>query len=166
VPRALQTVQFDYFNFFEDCAGKGGPLYGPGIFERFFRKPYTRIIDALRRGGVKSIWLDCDGDPLPLVPLWMDVGVNCLWPLEQASGMDPRMLRKKFGRDLILAGGIDKMEIAKGRKAIDAELEAKIPPLLEQGGYIPFLDHAVPPDISYADFMYYIERKLKLMGRS
>jgi hypothetical protein len=62
-------------------------------------------------------------------------------------------------------GGIDKMEIAKGRKAIDAELEAKIPPMLEQGGYIPFLDHAIHPDISYADFMYYIERKLKLMGR-
>ena len=165
VPRALKTVQFDYFNFFEDCAGKGGPLYGPEIFERFFRKSYTRIIDALRRGGVKSIWLDCDGDPLPLVPLWMDVGVNCLWPLEQASGMDPRRLRKLFGPQLILAGGIDKMEIAKGRKAIDAELEAKIPPMLAQGGYIPFLDHAIPPDISYADFMYYLERKLELMGR-
>lgn len=165
VPRALQTVQFDYFNFFEDCAGKGGPLYGPEQFDRFFRKPYTRIIHALRQGGVKSIWLDCDGDPLPLVSLWMDVGVNCLWPLEQASGMDPRMLRKRFGPELILAGGIDKMEIAKGRKAIDAELEAKIPPLLQQGGYIPFLDHAIPPDISYADFMYYLERKLELMGR-
>lgn len=163
--RALRDVEFDYFNFFEDCAGKGGPLYGPQLFNRFFRKPYTRIIETLRKGGVKSIWLDCDGDPLPLVPLWMEVGVNCLWPLEQASGMDPRRLRKLFGPKLILAGGIDKMEIAKGPRAIDAELEAKLPPLLEQGGYIPFLDHAIHPDISYADFMYYLERKLKLMGR-
>lgn len=166
VRRALKDVSFDYFNFFEDCAGKGGPLYGPPLFNRFFRKPYARIIDALRQGGVRWIWLDCDGDPLPLVPLWMEVGVNCFWPLEQASGMDPRRLRRMFGRDLILAGGIDKMEIAKGPKAIEAELHAKIPPLLEQGGYIPFLDHAIPPDISYRDFMYYMDLKLKLMGRA
>lgn len=166
VKRALKDVQFDYFNFFEDCAGKGGPLYGPQIFDRFFRKSYARIIDTLRQGGVNSIWLDCDGDMLPLVPLWMEVGVNCLWPLEQASGMDPRKLRKLFGPKLILGGGIDKMEIAKGRKAIDAELESKIPPMLEQGGYIPFLDHSIPPDISYSNFMYYLERKLKLMGRN
>ncbi len=166
VGRALKDVQFDYFNFFEDCAGKGGPLYGPEQFNRFFRKPYTRIIETLRKGGVSWIWLDCDGDMLALIPHWMDVGVNCLWPLEQASGMDPHKLRKLFGRQLILAGGIDKMKIAKGRKAIDAELEAKIPAMLEQGGYIPFLDHAIPPDISFADFMYYIERKLKLIGRS
>ncbi len=165
VERALQEVEFDYFNFFEDCAGKGGPLYGPELFNRFFRKPYQRIIDTLRKGGVKSIWLDCDGDPMPLIPLWMEVGVNCLWPLEQASGMDPLKLRKQFGRDLILAGGIDKMEIAKGKQAIEKELYAKIPPLLEQGGYIPFLDHSIPPDISYRDFMYYLELKLKLMGR-
>jgi len=165
VERAVQDVEFDYFNFFEDCAGKGGPLYGPKLFNRFFRKPYQRIIDTLRKGGVKYFWLDCDGDPMPLIPLWMEVGVNCLWPLEQASGMDPRKLRKQFGRDLILAGGIDKMEIARGKQAIEKELYAKIPPLLEQGGYIPFLDHSIPPDISYRDFMYYLELKLKLMGR-
>ena len=165
VARVLPDVEFDYFNFFEDCAGKGGPLYGGELFNRFFRKPYQRIIDTLRKGGVQSIWLDCDGDPSPLIPLWMEVGVNCFWPLEQASGMDPRLLRQKYGPGLILAGGIDKREIAKGKQAIEKELYAKIPPLLEQGGYIPFLDHAIPPDISYPNFMYYMELKLKLMGR-
>jgi uroporphyrinogen decarboxylase len=57
------------------------------------------------------------------------------------------------------------MEIAKGRAAIDKELYAKIPPLLEQGGYIPHLDHTVHPDVSYADFLYYMDLKRKLLGR-
>jgi uroporphyrinogen decarboxylase len=165
VERALQDVQFDYFNFFEDCAGKGGPLYGPEQFHRFFEKPYRRIIDRLRKAGIKSIWLDSDGDPTPLVPLWMDVGVNCFWPLEQASGMDPRTLRRKYGKELVLCGGIDKIEIARGRRAIKKELNAKIPPLLEQGGYIPHIDHAISPEISYSNFMYYMDLKLKLAGR-
>ena len=55
--------------------------------------------------------------------------------------------------------------IAKGKQAIEKELYAKIPPLLEQGGYIPFLDHSIPPDISYRNFTDYMELKLKLMGR-
>ncbi len=29
---ALDRLQFDYFNFFEDFAGKGGPLIGPKLF--------------------------------------------------------------------------------------------------------------------------------------
>jgi len=37
--------------------------------------------------------------------------------------------------------------------------------MLAQGGYIPFLDHSIPPDISYADFMHYLDQKLELMGR-
>jgi uroporphyrinogen decarboxylase len=165
VEPALQQVRFDYFNFFEDCAGKGGPLFGPELFRKFFMKHYKRIIGRLNRAGIGSIWVDSDGDCEVLLPLWLEAGVNCSWPLEQASGMDPLRLRRRFGRDLVLACGIDKREIAKGRAAIEKELLARLPPLLDQGGYIPFLDHAVPPDISYSDFQFYIDLKLKLMGR-
>ncbi len=161
---ALGQVRFDYFNFFEDCAGKGGPLFGPHLFRTFFMKSYRRIIERLNRAGIRSIWVDTDGDAEVLVPLWMDVGVNCFWPLEQASGMDPVRLRKKFGKSLALCGGIDKRELAKGPRAIEQELYAKIPPLLESGGYIPHLDHSIPPDIAYRDFAYYMELKRKLIG--
>ncbi|MDD5707094.1 MAG: uroporphyrinogen decarboxylase family protein [Kiritimatiellae bacterium] len=164
VGRAVRDVQFDYFSFFEDCAGKGGPLFGPELFRKFFMKPYKRIIDFLRKAGIKSFWVDSDGDSEALVPLWMEAGINCFWPLEQASGMDPVRLRKKFGPGLALCGGIDKRELAKGRKAIERELYAKIPPLMESGGYIPHVDHTVPPDVSFPDFMYYMELKRRLIG--
>ncbi len=165
VEPALQQVQFDYFNFFEDCAGKHTCLFGPNLYKRFFKKHYDRIIQRLNRAGIYSIWVDSDGTPTPLVPCWMDSGVNMLWPLEQASDMDPRDLRKKFGKSLCLAGGIDKREIAKGPAAIEKELYAKIPPLLEQGGYIPHIDHAIDPDISWDNMQYYMELKRKLIGR-
>lgn len=163
VERALQEVQFDYFNFFEDCAGKGTPLISPQVFKTFFMSHYKRIIERLSKAGIKHFWLDCDGDPEVLIPLWMGAGITCMWPLEQASGMDPVRLRKKFGNDLALAGGIDKRELTKDRKAIETELYAKIPPLLDRGGYIPHLDHAFPPDISYENFLYYLELKEKLI---
>lgn len=164
VDRALQEVQFDYFNFFEDLAGKGGPLISPQLFRKFLLPAYKRIIDHMRGAGVKYFWVDSDGDPLVLLPLWLEAGITGFWPLEQASGMDPRRLRREFGSDLLLAGGLDNIEVAKGRAAIDQELGSKIPPLLETGGYIPHLDHTFSPEISYDDFQYYLEVKRKLIG--
>jgi uroporphyrinogen decarboxylase len=164
VEQALGEVQFDFFNFFEDLAGKGGPLISPSIFKRFFLPHYREITERLRRAGVRHIMFDSDGDVKPLIPLMLEAGVTCLWPLEQASDMDPLRLRREFGSDLALAGGIDKREIAKGKKAIEAELYAKLSPMMETGGYIPFLDHTFPPDISYENFLYYLELKAKLIG--
>ena len=41
---------------------------------------------------------------------------------------------------------------ALGRSRIDAELEGRIPFMLRHGGYIPSLDHSVPPDVSWENF--------------
>lgn len=161
--KAVREVRVDYFNFCEDCAFKSGPLISPQLFRRFFLPRFRKVIGRLQRAGIRHIWVDCDGNAEPLLPLMIEAGVTCLWPLEQAAGMDPVRLRKKYGRDLALAGGIDKREIARDRKAIQAELYAKIPPLLERGGYIPHIDHTVPPDISYNNFCYYLELKRKLI---
>ncbi|MCM8770145.1 MAG: hypothetical protein NC911_10880 [Candidatus Omnitrophica bacterium] len=165
VEKVIIQVQPDYFNFFEDCAGKGGPLFGPEIFRRFFSRPYRRIIDRLTNAGITSFWVDSDGNIDVLIPLWLEVGINCFWPLEQASGMDPRRLRQKFGKAMVLCGGLDKRALSKDKKAIEEELYAKIPPLVEQGGYIPHIDHIIPPDVPYSNFQYYLELKWKLLGR-
>jgi hypothetical protein len=164
VDQALGEVEFDYFNFSEDFAGKGGPLLSPALFRKFLLPHYQRIIGRMRKAGIKHFWLDSDGSPEVLIPLMIEAGITCLWPLEQASDMDPVRLRKEYGKDLALAGGIDKREIAKDRKAIDAELQAKIPPLLESGGYLPHLDHTFPPEVSYDNLLYYLEAKRKLIG--
>jgi hypothetical protein len=162
--RARREVRFDWFNFFEDFAGKGGPLVSPAIFRRFLLPRYRRIIDAFRASGIRHFWLDSDGDPRALIPLLLEAGITCLWPNEIAAGCDPREVRREYGSALALAGGIDKRELAKGRAAINAELEARMLPMLESGGFIPHLDHMVPPDISLDDFRWYNERKMRLLG--
>jgi uroporphyrinogen decarboxylase len=163
VERALGEVKFDYFNFFEDFAGKGGPLLSPQIFRRLFLPYYQRITERFRRAGIEHFWLDSDGDPRALIPLMLEAGITCLWPLEQASDMDPRELRRQYP-DLALAGGIDKRELAKDRAAIDRELESKILPLRDRGGFLPHVDHTVQPEVSYDNFRYYLEKKRELLG--
>jgi hypothetical protein len=54
-----------------------------------------------------------------------------------------------------------------GPTAIEREVTAKMGPLIEDGGYIPTVDHSVPPDISYENFMHYLDVKCAVAeGRS
>ena len=52
-----------------------------------------------------------------------------------------------------------------GKDAIDAELEAKLPFMLEKGGYIPHIDHAVSKDISFENFSYYRQKLREIVDR-
>ena len=99
---------------------------------------------------------------MDLVPMLMDAGVDILWPLERAADQDPVRLRKKFGRSLRLWGGVDKRVLTQGPAAIDAHLREFIP-LIEEGGFIPTVDHTVPPDVSWENFQYYMEQKTRLL---
>ena len=75
--------------------------------------------------------------------------------------MDVVEVRKTYGHDLRIWGGIDKRAIAAGPSAIDAELE-RVTPLMEKGGYIPAPDHSLPPNVSFYNYCYYM-KKLKTL---
>jgi uroporphyrinogen decarboxylase len=53
----------------------------------------------------------------------------------------------------------------EGGAAIDREVE-RLRPLYEEGGFMPHLDHLVPPDIPLKHYMQYLEKKRRLIGRS
>jgi len=124
---------------------------------------YKCITELARSRGIDIILVDSDGDVSELIPLWLDAGINGVYPMEVAAGMDVAKLRREYGSDLLMTGGIDKRVLARDHRAIDEELDAKIP-LVEQGGYIPHLDHAIPHDVPYENFVYYWKRKKRLLG--
>ena len=163
--RALKEATLDYFMWWEDFSYNGGPLVSPRIFQEFLMPGYRRATDLVRAQGIDVIFIDTDGDPRVLIPLLLDCGINLLYPLEQCNeGMHPKAIRREYGHDLLLWGGIDKRALTKGKREIEQELFAKLPGLLEDGGYIPQLDHLAPPDISYENWLYYLELKRKLCG--
>ena len=161
--RALNEADADWFNYFEDFAYKTGPLVSPSIFEQFLAPRYRQINDHLRAHDIDVISLDSDGNTEVLLPMAIDCGINHLCPMEQAADMDCVKIRKEYGTDLALLGGVDKRALTKGRAEIEDELNRQLPYLLETGGFIPTIDHAIPPDVPYENFVYYVELKRKLM---
>jgi uroporphyrinogen decarboxylase len=71
--------------------------------------------------------------------------------------MDVVRIREAFPR-LQIIGGIDKRCLAAGHEQIDRELEYKLGAILGKGGFIPTVDHLVPPDVSWDNYTYYRQR--------
>lgn len=159
----LEATTVDYIFINEDMAMKNGPLLSPRTYRSFIFPHMRRLVDFYKKAGVPYVLVDTDGNSEPLIPLLMEAGVDGLWPLERASDMDPSAIRKKYGRDLRLWGCVDKRELAKDKAAIDAHLRTFIR-LIEEGGFIPTVDHLVPPDVPLENFLYYMERKKALLS--
>jgi uroporphyrinogen decarboxylase len=159
----LEEVNPDYIFINEDMAMKTGPLISPDLYDEFILPNMKRVVDFHKKHGVRWVVVDTDGDPDPLIPSLMDAGVDALWPFEQASDdTNPHEVRAKYGKDLRIWGCVDKRELAKDKKAIDDHL-ASMRPLIEEGGFIPTVDHTVPPDVPLDNFQHYMERKQQLL---
>ncbi len=159
--RVLRDVTFDFIFCWEDMSYKNGPLISPALVREFMLPYYAELVDFFRQFGDYRFLLDSDGDVSQLIPLFMEVGIDGMLPFEVAAGMDVVEIARRYPR-LIISGGIDKREIAKGRCAIDRELERVLVPLFRRGGYLPSMDHHVPPEVGYEDFRYYVQRVREL----
>lgn len=161
VENGLRDVQADVAWWWEDMCYNRGPLISPRVFEGLMVPRYKRITDALKKHNVDVNILDCDGRIYELVPRWLKSGINCMFPIESAH-TDPLRLRAEFGGKVLLFGGVNKVALISGRDNIDRELE-RLHPLVEQGGYIPCVDHRVPPDVTFENYLYYLDRKKEML---
>ncbi|MEA3253804.1 MAG: uroporphyrinogen decarboxylase family protein [Chloroflexota bacterium] len=161
---ALKDIRVDGAMFWEDMAFKTGPLISPAMFRKFMMPRYKKVTELLRSYGIDIIFVDSDGNLNQLIPLWIESGINFCWPLESAAGNDAVALRKKYGRDMILGGNIDKRALLKGEDAIRQEVMSKVPFLLESGGYFPSVDHLVPPDVTFESYRYFINTLREVAG--
>jgi hypothetical protein len=152
----------DYVFLNEDLSMKNGPLLSPDTYRRFILPEMKRLVAFFKGAGVRWIIVDTDGNCELVIPLFLEAGVDAIWPMERASDMDPLALRRRFGRDLRLWGGVDKRVLARDAAAIDAHLR-EFQPLIADGGFIPTVDHLVPPDVPLANFEHYMERKRQLL---
>jgi len=165
LPIILEKVEFDAANGWEDICYNSGPIISPKMFAEIVVPRYQRITKILRDHGIDTIFTDCDGNIVPLIPSFLKGGINCMFPLEVNGGGDPVLIREKFGKEVLLLGGVDKMVLDKGPKAIEKEL-LRLRPVVEEGGFIPHVDHRVPANISLEDYRTYLKLKKEILGIS
>ena len=154
--RVLKDVEIDAAVFSEPIGGADRPLISPGMYDEFVLKNYKPIIEVLQQNNVATICFQTYANARILIPAILRWGFNCLWACEvNVEAMDYRSLRKEFGRDLRLIGGIDLDALRKDKATIRREIEEKVPPLIEDGGFIPLADGRVRADVPFENYVYY-----------
>ncbi|MCC7360704.1 MAG: hypothetical protein IT317_14580 [Anaerolineales bacterium] len=161
--QVLPHFQFDYAAGWEDICYKGGPLVSVKFFNNVVVPRYKRIHQKLAAHGIDIWWIDCDGDVRPILPGFLEGGVNCLFPFEVNGCAHPAELFRDYGQELRIMGGVDKMALGAGRDAIRAYMDTLVP-LVERGGFIPFCDHRCPPNVKQDDYLYYLDLKEQMFG--
>jgi uroporphyrinogen decarboxylase len=163
LPRVLERCALDAAAGWEDICFNSGPILSPSFFSERIMPHMAPVMRLLRQHGIDVIWTDCDGNILKLIPLWMDVGLNCMFPLEVHPGNDPVALKREYGRDLLIRGGFDKFALWEGREAVLKEL-LRLDATVAEGGFIPHVDHRCPAKVDYDTYCYYIWEKCHMLG--
>ncbi len=154
----LQTgAVFDYAHFWEDICFKSGPLVNPKVFSKLVGPHYRRLTGLFLEHGIDIVSLDCDGKIDLLLPIWLENGVNTMFPIEVGTwNASIAPWRKQYGRQLRGVGGMDKRVFARDEQAVRDEVE-RLKPLVDLGGYIPCPDHRIAPDAKFPLVAYYCE---------
>ncbi len=142
--------EFDAITFPDDLGYKNKQFFSLNTYRDVLKPYHQQAVEWANEKGITAHVHSC-GDVNPFIPEFIEIGVDALNPLEVKAGMDPIFLKKKYGKDLVLHGGVNAILWDKPEQ-IKAEMEKVIPVLKENGGYIFSSDHSVPDSVSLEDF--------------
>lgn len=119
----------DFATIAEDMSYNHGPMLSHDLFSEFLAPYYRELIEVMNARGII--------------------------PLERMAGVDVSRIRKDHP-DFLMIGAYDKMVMSKGSDAMRAEFE-RLLPTMRGGGFIPSVDHQTPPDVSWDQYLVFVE---------
>ena len=149
--------QFDAAFLFNDMGYRNASFFSPRTYREIFQPADRRMFDFFHSKGMPVILHSC-GNVKGLIPALLEIGLDCLQPLEVKAGMDLIELKREYGKDLAFMGGIDVRAMADpDPQAIEREIASKIPVAKAGGGYIYHSDHSIPNNVSFAQYCRALE---------
>jgi uroporphyrinogen decarboxylase len=160
-----EEIVFDEVYMGEDICYNHGSLISQEMIREFLFPYYQQLLSNIKSRQLDKarklhFHLDTDGFSDPIIPLYKELGMDCLSPFEVASGSDVVRTGREYP-DLLIRGGFDKRILAAGKDAIDREIDRIMPEMKKRGGYIPTCDHGVPEEVSFENYHHYRKRMLE-----
>jgi hypothetical protein len=155
--RLLAEVTVDYATFYEPIASNSGPVISPAMFRHFVLPGYRKVINLLGRHGVPlRIFCTTGGNLSVLLPDLIEAGINGFWisNIHDAGTSYPE-LRRIYGPNIALIGGIDARSLAQDESAIRRAIENTVPDLLRRGRYLPCLDDRPRSNHPFQQYCYF-----------
>jgi hypothetical protein len=152
----LSNIKVDMLTLNEDMAFKGQAMMSPPLMEKFLLPNYQKLYDFFHKKGVEILIMDSDGYNNQILDVLYPAALDGIQPIEIAAGNDPEEMLTKY-KGIFIHGGVDKRELRFSREKIRQEVRKRYETAWRHGGFIPHVDHGVPPDIPLRNFLYYVE---------
>jgi uroporphyrinogen decarboxylase len=146
---------FDAVGWCDDLGFKQNQFFSINMYRNLLKPVHKRACDWAHERGIKVSLHSC-GDVRPLVPEFIEIGINMLNPVEVKAGMDPVLLKSQYGDDMAFHGGINAVNF-NDMEALEEEMRRVVPAMKVDGGYMLSSDHSVPDSMSFAEFTRFVE---------
>jgi len=148
--------------FYEDMGFKQHPFISLDMYREFILPGHTKTFQYFKEKNLPVIMHSC-GYVAPLIPGFLEAGIDCLQVIEVKAGMDLVGLYNDYGDRLSFCGGIDVRKLYTNDKAqIEHELNTKIPKIRKNFGYVLHSDHSIPDQVEYESYKFFVDRGLEL----
>jgi uroporphyrinogen decarboxylase len=137
----------------DDYGQQNGPQISPQMFRDLFKPWLTRICSRIHEisPDVKVLLHSC-GSVYRFIPDFIDAGVDALNPIQaSAKEMDPAVLKREFGKDLVLWGGGVTAQTTLHHGTIDEireEVRQRLDTMKPGGGYVFSVDHDIQENVA------------------
>lgn len=97
---------FDIVMTGDDIAGQHGPLFSPDFYRQVVKPRQKKLVGHIKSLTKAKICYHTCGSCIEYIPDLIDNGVDILIPVQiSADRMDPKELKSRFGKDIVLWGG-------------------------------------------------------------
>jgi uroporphyrinogen decarboxylase len=141
----------DIIKIGDDLGTQDSLLMSPDMYREILKPIHADYMDFIKQRTKAKLFFHTDGDVMPLIEDFIDMGVDILNPIQTSAGKmaDLASLKKRFGKNIIFCGGIDTQRILPEGSPGEVREEVKrvINLLGDEGGYMVSSVHTIMNDV-------------------
>jgi uroporphyrinogen decarboxylase len=145
------SENIDMIKIGDDLGMQNSLLMSPKMYRQIVKPIHADYISFIKSHTKAKLFFHTDGDVFPLIPDFIDMGVDILNPIQTSAGKMSNLeeLKKQFGKNIIFCGGIDTHRILPfgTPEEVRAEVKRVIEILGQGGGYMLASVHTILPDV-------------------
>ena len=150
-----EGYHFDGAWLWGDLGYEKGLMFSTDYYNAFLFDLHKEFCDFFAKNNMPVIF-HSDGNIREIIPHLIEAGVRAIEPLESNTGMYLIKLKKDYGKDIVLFGGIDELAFLEPKKA-EKEIKSKFKYLMKGGGYIYHADSPILDDVAFENYKNAVE---------
>jgi uroporphyrinogen decarboxylase len=158
----------DMIKIGDDLGMQNSLLMSPKMYREIVKPIHADYISFIKSRTKAKLFFHTDGDVFPLIPDFIEMGVDILNPIQTSAGKMSNLeeLKKQFGKNMIFCGAIDTHRVLPfgTPEEVRAEVKRVIQILGKDGGYMLASVHTIMPDVSAENVLAMVDAAVEFGG--